>query len=84
MMDEGEQLTQILSEDELCDLIPQYDGWIIGDDPATRRVFETAKAGRLRAAVKWGIGVDNVDFAACKDLGIPITNTPNMSNPVDE
>ena len=21
---------------------------------------------------------DNVDFAACKDLGIPITNTPNM------
>ena len=25
-----------------------------------------------------GIGVDNVDFAACKDLGIPITNCPNM------
>jgi D-3-phosphoglycerate dehydrogenase / 2-oxoglutarate reductase len=28
--------------------------------------------------VKWGIGVDNVDFAACKDLGIPVTNTPQM------
>ena len=36
------------------------------------------REGRLRAAVKWGIGVDNVDFAACEDLGIPITNTPNM------
>ncbi|MEM9128163.1 MAG: phosphoglycerate dehydrogenase [Pseudomonadota bacterium] len=72
------QVTQILSEDELCALLPEYDGWIIGDDPATRRVFETAQAGRLRAAVKWGIGVDNVDFAACKDLGIPITNTPGM------
>lgn len=70
--------TQVLSEDELKDLLPDYDGWIIGDDPATRSVFETAKGGRLTAAVKWGIGVDNVDFAACKDLGIPITNTPMM------
>jgi D-3-phosphoglycerate dehydrogenase len=69
---------QTLTEDELCELLPQYDGWIIGDDPASRRVFEAGKAGRLKAAVKWGIGVDNVDFAACKELGIPIINTPNM------
>lgn len=72
------KVTQILSEEELIDILPGYDGWIIGDDPATRRVFEAGKAGRLRAAVKWGIGVDNVDFAACKDLGIPIINTPQM------
>src|SRR3546814_3100765 len=58
--------------------LPIYDGWIIGDDTATRRVFEAGKAGKLKAAVKWGIGVDTVDFAACKDLGIPIINTPNM------
>ena len=72
------KVVQTLSQDELCALLPQFDGWIIGDDPATRRVFEAGKAGRLKAAVKWGIGVDNVDFAACKDLGIPITNCPNM------
>lgn len=72
------KVTQTLSEDELKARLPAYDGWIIGDDPATRKVFEIAKAGRLRAAVKWGIGVDNVDFAACKDLGIPIINTPQM------
>ena len=72
------QVTQVLSEDALCALLPEYDGWIIGDDPATRRVFETGRAGRLRAAVKWGIGVDNVDFDACRDLGMPITNTPAM------
>lgn len=72
------QTTQILSEAELIDQLPAYDGWIIGDDPATRAVFTAAQAGNLRAAVKWGIGVDNVDFAACKDLGIPITNTPQM------
>lgn len=72
------KVTQTLSESELCAILPDYDGWIIGDDPATRHVFETAQAGRLTAAVKWGIGVDNVDFAACKDLGIPIINTPMM------
>jgi D-3-phosphoglycerate dehydrogenase len=72
------KVVQTLSQDELCALLPEFDGWIIGDDPATRRVFEAGKAGKLRAAVKWGIGVDNVDFAACKDLGIPITNCPNM------
>jgi len=70
--------THILSEDELITLLPDYDGWVIGDDPASRRVFEAAVAGNLKAAVKWGIGVDNVDFDACRDLSIPITNTPNM------
>ncbi|NIY73633.1 phosphoglycerate dehydrogenase [Marivivens donghaensis] len=71
-------VTQIMTEEELSELLPNYDGWIIGDDPATRAVFEAGQTGRLSAAVKWGIGVDNVDFAACKDLGIPIINTPMM------
>ena len=69
---------QTLSVEELIELVPDYDGWIIGDDPATAEVFEAVKSGNLKAAVKWGIGVDNVDFAACKRLEIPITNTPNM------
>jgi D-3-phosphoglycerate dehydrogenase len=70
--------TQVLTEQELMELLPEYDGWIIGDDPATKQVFEAAKSGKLKAAVKWGIGVDNVDFDACKNLNIPIINTPNM------
>ena len=71
-------VVQTLSVEELTELVPQHDGWIIGDDPATRQVFAAGRNGRLKAAVKWGIGVDNVDFSACQDLGIPITNTPNM------
>lgn len=72
------KVVQTLSVAELKMLVPLHDGWIIGDDPATREVFAAGKAGQLKAAVKWGIGVDNVDFAACKDLDIPIVNTPNM------
>jgi len=71
-------VVQTLSEEALMDLLPEMDGWIIGDDPATERVFAAGKKGRLKAAVKWGVGVDNVDFKACKKLGIPVINTPNM------
>jgi D-3-phosphoglycerate dehydrogenase len=72
------QIVQTLSVDELKKLLPQFDGWIIGDDPANQEVFKAGKAGRLKAAVKWGVGVDNVDFAAAESLGIPVTNTPRM------
>lgn len=71
-------VVQTLSIDELKELVPQHDGWIIGDDPATAEVFATGKRGKLKAAVKWGVGVDNVDFNACKELNIPIVNTPGM------
>ena len=71
-------VVQTLSVEELKEIVPKHDGWIIGDDPATREVFEAGKLGDLKAAVKWGIGVDNVDFTACKDLEIPIINTPDM------
>jgi D-3-phosphoglycerate dehydrogenase len=72
------QVTQVLTVEQLLGLVPGHDGWIIGDDPACRAVLEAGRAGRLRAAVKWGVGVDNVDFAACRDLGLRITNTPGV------
>lgn len=72
------EITQMLSVSELIELLPQFDGWIIGDDPATQQVLEAGRRGLLKAAVKWGVGVDNVDFTACEALGIPITNTPGM------
>ncbi len=72
------EFTQVMAEEELIRIMPEFDGWIIGDDPATRAVFESGKKGNLKAAMKWGIGTDNVDFEACKDLDIPISNTPDM------
>jgi D-3-phosphoglycerate dehydrogenase len=72
------KVTQVMSEDELKALVPQMDGWIIGDDPATRAVVAAGVAGRLKAAVKWGVGVDNVDFAAFREMGVPVDNTPGV------
>lgn len=71
-------VVQQYTEIELIKILPEFDGWIIGDDPCTRDVLIAGKRGKLRALVKWGIGVDNVDFATCSELGIPVENTPNM------
>lgn len=72
------KVMQVLSMEELVELVPQYDGWIIGDDPASRTVVEAGAAGKLKAAVKWGVGVDNVDFEAFRDLDLPVENTPGV------
>ena len=61
-------VVQTLTEEELLNILPGMDAWIIGDDPATERVFAAGKAGKLKAAVKWGVGVDNVDFTAAKKI----------------
>ncbi len=71
-------VVQVMSEAELIDMLPAYDGWIIGDDPATADVLEAGVAGKLRAIVKWGVGVDNVDFDAASRLGLLSTNTPGV------
>jgi len=70
--------TAVMSEDDLCQIIGDYDGWIIGDDPCTERVIAAGVKGKLKALVKWGVGVDNVDFEACAKYNIPVTNTPGM------
>jgi D-3-phosphoglycerate dehydrogenase len=69
---------QTLSVEALCALVPEHDGWIIGDDPANAQVVEAGAAGSLKAAIKWGIGTDNVDFEAFGKANIPVTNTPGM------
>ena len=71
-------MIQTLSVEELIELVPQFDGWIIGDDPVTRDVLEAGVNGNLKGAVKWGVGTDNVDFQACRDFGILIDHTPNV------
>ena len=72
------EFTQEMSEDRLCEMIGDYDGWIIGDDPATRRVLEAGVNGNLKACMRWGVGTNNVDFAAFEEFQIPIENTPGV------
>lgn len=72
------EFTQEMSEAALCEIIGEYDGWIIGDDPATRPVVEAGAQGKLKACMRWGVGTNNVDFAAFEEFKIPIENTPGV------
>ncbi len=70
-----------LSEEELLEVIGDYDGIICGDDRITRRVLDAAP--RLKAISKWGTGIDSIDAEAAAERGIPVYRTPNaFSEPV--
>ena len=70
-----------LGEEELLQLVGDVDGVICGDDRFTEKVLQAAS--KLKVLSKWGTGIDSIDQAACKRLGITICNTPNaFSEPV--
>ena len=68
-------VTTGLSEDELCDIIDQYDGLAIrSSTTANERVISAAK--NLKVIGRAGIGVDNVDQKTATANGVVVMNTP--------
>jgi D-3-phosphoglycerate dehydrogenase len=63
-----------LTADEAIAHLQNIDGLIAGLEPLTRDVL--GKAPRLRAVARVGIGIDNVDLVAARELGIAVSNTP--------
>ena len=54
--------------------IARADYLVVGLIPVTADTL--AGAGRLRGVLKHGVGVDNIDIAACTAAGLPVCNTP--------
>ena len=63
----------ILSADRMCEKLADCDGLIVGVDPVDATVL--AAALRLRAIAKYGVGLDNIDLAACEARGIKVSRT---------
>ena len=64
-----------MSEDELLEVIGDYDGLAIRSaTKVTAKVIAEAK--RLKVVGRAGIGVDNVDIPAATSQGIVVMNTP--------
>lgn len=68
-----------LMEHEVDDLLNGMEGLIAGTEPLTEAVLNRAKL--LKVVSRVGSGLDNVDLAAAKRLGIAIFATPEA--PVD-
>lgn len=66
-------------EDELLPIIGNYDAVICGDDEYTEKVIQKGFDGKLRYISKYGVGLDRIDLAAAKKLGIPVTNCPGVN-----
>jgi D-3-phosphoglycerate dehydrogenase len=64
---------------ELRPIIANYDAVICGDDEYTAEILEIGKAGKLKFISKYGVGLDKIDLARAKELGIPVTNCPGVN-----
>jgi D-3-phosphoglycerate dehydrogenase len=64
-----------ISEDELCNIIRDYDGLIVrSETKVNARVL--SNPGRLKGVARAGVGVDNIDVPAATRKGILVMNTP--------
>ena len=67
-----------LTEERLCEIIPEYDALLIrSDTQVTANVLKAAK--KLKVVGRAGIGVDNVDLAVAMEQGIIVMNTPDAN-----
>jgi D-3-phosphoglycerate dehydrogenase len=71
--------THPLTSSELAELIPGFDGAILGLDICDSSVIE--RADRLRVISRYGVGVSEIDLEAASEHGIAVTNAPGANAP---
>ena len=65
-----------MSEDELCEVIGEYDAIMIrSQTKMTKKIIEAGK--NLKIIGRAGVGVDNVDIEAATDKGVIVVNSPD-------
>jgi D-3-phosphoglycerate dehydrogenase len=68
-----------LKEDELAEMISDFDVLIAGTEPITEKVM--SRAPRLKLISRVGIGLDSVDLLAAERRGIKVSYTPDAPAP---
>ncbi len=68
-----------MSEDQLSEIIGDFDAIIAGTEPITEKVLSCAKNLKLISRV--GIGLDSVNLKAAKKRGIKVSYTPDAPAP---
>jgi D-3-phosphoglycerate dehydrogenase len=68
-----------LKEDELAEMVADFDVLIAGTEPITEMVMAQAKCLKLISRV--GIGLDSVDLLAAERRGIQVSYTPDAPAP---
>ena len=63
------------TEDDLAESLQKYEFIGVQYAPLTDRVFSNLR--NLRAVVRYGVGVDNIDLESATRHGIKVSNVPN-------
>ncbi len=74
---ERSSLGRPLAEKDLVEILPSYEGVIVGVDEVTRRAIESSD--RLKVVAKHGAGVDNIDLEAATERGVVVTYVPEAN-----
>jgi D-3-phosphoglycerate dehydrogenase len=68
-----------LTEDELAEMVTDFDVLIAGTEPITDKVM--SRASNLKLISRVGIGLDSVDLLAAEQRGIKVSYTPDAPAP---
>lgn len=68
-----------LKEQELADMVTDFDAIIAGTEPITDMVM--SRANRLKLISRVGIGLDSVDLLSAENRGIKVSYTPDAPAP---
>lgn len=68
-----------LKEDELAEMVADFDVLIAGTEPITDKVM--GRASKLKLISRVGIGLDSVDLLAAERRGIQVSYTPDAPAP---
>ena len=68
-----------LKEDELAEMVTDFDVLIAGTEPITNKVM--SRASRLKLISRVGIGLDSVDLLDAERRGIQVSYTPDAPAP---
>ncbi len=69
---------QCQTESEVLDAVRDQRVVIVGLAPITRRVLEAL--GPRATVIRLGVGVDNIDIEAARELGVAVANVPDYGS----
>lgn len=76
----GAEMPGAMDRATLLATIGGFDGLIVRSATQVDRGVLEAGRPRLRAVARAGAGVDNIDVAAARDLGVTVLNTPGANS----
>lgn len=72
-------LNKKLNEDELLEMVKNFDAIIAGTEKISKKVI--SRANKLKHISRVGIGLDSVDLIAAEKNGIKVSYTPDVPAP---